>query len=77
MPAAAKMSFRLLSGRLALHLSLFNGGVMTIDPVCGKPVDEEKSMDRVDYQGRAFYFCSPECVEVFETDPAPYAKAAS
>jgi Cu+-exporting ATPase len=50
---------------------------MTTDPVCGKTVDDEKSMDRVDYQGRTFYFCSPECVERFETDPAPYAKAAS
>ncbi len=50
---------------------------MTTDPVCGRTVDAEKSMDRVDYQGRTFYFCSPECVEVFETDPAPYAKAAS
>lgn len=50
---------------------------MTTDPVCGKPVDEENSMNRVDYQGRTFYFCSPECVEVFETNPAPYAQAAS
>jgi YHS domain-containing protein len=32
-------------------------------------------MEKVDYQGRTFYFCSPECLEVF--DPAPYAKAAS
>ncbi len=34
-------------------------------------------MDRVDYEGQMYYFCSPECVEVFQTDPAPYVKAAS
>jgi P-type Cu+ transporter len=50
---------------------------MTTDPVCGKPADDETSMNKVDYQGQTYYFCSPECVEVFETNPAPYAKAAS
>ncbi len=50
---------------------------MTTDPVCGKPVEDEKSMNRVEYMGKTFYFCSPECEEVFETDPAPYAQAAS
>ncbi|HEY3927777.1 MAG TPA: YHS domain-containing protein, partial [Candidatus Koribacter sp.] len=50
---------------------------MTTDPVCGKPVDEQSSMNRVDYQERTFYFCSPECVEVFQTDPVPYVKAVS
>jgi YHS domain-containing protein len=50
---------------------------MTTDPVCGKLVDEQSSPDHVEYQGRTFYFCSPECVEVFETNPAPYAQAAS
>jgi YHS domain-containing protein len=28
-------------------------------------------MNRVDYQGRTFFFCSAECEEVFETEPAP------
>lgn len=50
---------------------------MTTDPVCGKPVDQENSMNRVEYQGQTYFFCSTECEEVFETDPAPYAKAAS
>ena len=50
---------------------------MTTDPVCGKKVEEENSMNHVDYQGRVFYFCSPECVEVFQTDPMPYVQAAS
>ena len=35
------------------------------------------SMNTVEYRGRKYYFCSPECEEVFETDPAPYAQAAS
>jgi YHS domain-containing protein len=43
---------------------------MTTDPICGKPVDQESSMNRVEYQERTYYFCSPECEEVFETDPA-------
>ena len=71
------MSFRLLSAGPRSHLFLFQGGFMTNDPVCGKPVDNETSMEKVDYQGRTFYFCSPECLEVFETNPAPYATAAS
>ncbi len=50
---------------------------MTTDPVCGKQVEEENAMHQVDFRGRTFYFCSAECEEVFETDPAPYAQAAS
>jgi P-type Cu+ transporter len=46
---------------------------MVTDPVCEMQVDEANSTIEADYNGKTFYFCSEECKEVFQTDPAPYA----
>lgn len=46
---------------------------MVTDPVCDMQVDENSSTIYADYNGKRYHFCSEECKEVFETDPAPYA----
>lgn len=45
-----------------------------IDPVCGMTVSEDKS-EKSRYEGETFYFCSPDCKNKFETQPADYAKS--
>lgn len=42
------------------------------DPVCGMEVEAAKAKTSV-YDGRTFYFCSNDCREKFEADPASYA----
>lgn len=42
---------------------------MVTDPVCGMQVDESKALDKVQYQGRDYYFCSPFCCKAFVADP--------
>ena len=41
----------------------------TICPVDGEPVD--KDVNYV-YEGKRYYFCSPECLELFMEDPELY-----
>ena len=34
---------------------------MAMDPVCHMQVDEKKAAATAEYQGQAYYFCSPRC----------------
>lgn len=47
------------------------------DPVCGMPVDPEKSGFSISYQDRQFFFCSASCELKFKTDPEHYIHANS
>lgn len=48
-----------------------------VDPVCGMEVTPETAAASVEYGAQTYYFCSPGCRTVFETDPEKYiAKAA-
>lgn len=47
------------------------------DPVCGMPVDPEKSGFSMSYQDRQFFFCSASCESKFKTDPEHYIHANS
>lgn len=49
---------------------------MSIDPVCGKPVDEATGLS-TKYQGREYYFHSEECLHRFESEPARYIEQAA
>ncbi len=40
-----------------------------LDPVCGMRVDPAGSLSS-EYGGDTYHFCSPRCLERFETDPA-------
>lgn len=46
--------------------------VFSIDPVCGKRVDEAKAAGKTGYAGVGYYFCSKECQRQFERMPGDY-----
>ncbi len=46
--------------------------IMMRDPVCGMMVDERKTNLKSEYEGRTFYFCSPNCKKTFDSDPRRY-----
>lgn len=43
------------------------------DPVCGMTIEEADAVGTSEYEGRTFYFCSNDCKEEFDGDPAAYA----
>jgi len=45
-----------------------------IDPVCGMSVNPDKA-EKATYQGETFYFCSMNCKDKFEAQPADYAES--
>ncbi|MDF2440201.1 MAG: P-type Cu+ transporter [Abditibacteriota bacterium] len=42
------------------------------DPVCGMEIDSESAAEHRDYAGRSYSFCSAECRQKFEADPAQF-----
>lgn len=49
---------------------------MTRDPVCDESVDERNAKDKgwiSEFEGQTHYFCSGDCKELFDQDPAQYA----
>ena len=42
---------------------------MASDPVCGMAVDERRAKTSSEYGGRAYFFCSSQCKETFDSDP--------
>jgi Cu+-exporting ATPase len=47
------------------------------DPVCGMTVDEKSTIDKSEFQGTTFYFCSPGCKKSFDKEPHKYAHGDS
>ncbi|HMF01447.1 MAG TPA: YHS domain-containing protein [Terriglobia bacterium] len=45
---------------------------MAIDPVCGMEVDERTTKEKAMYEGTAYYFCSKDCKDEFQTSPEDY-----
>lgn len=43
------------------------------DPVCGMQVDEQHAAGQSEYEGRTYYFCSPNCKTRFDESPEQYA----
>lgn len=43
------------------------------DPVCGMEIEREHAAAKTEYQGQAFYFCSPGCKTAFDKEPTRYA----
>ena len=43
------------------------------DPVCGMRIEKEDAVARVEYEGKAYYFCSEDCRTEFEASPEDYA----
>ena len=44
-----------------------------LDPVCGMHVTENTAMATANHDGEKFYFCSPECRDQFQHEPAKFA----
>ncbi|MDO9514714.1 MAG: heavy metal translocating P-type ATPase [Syntrophales bacterium] len=42
------------------------------DPVCGMSTGDEKAFTRYDHEGKAYYFCSNNCLAKFKNDPASF-----
>lgn len=47
------------------------------DPVCDMVVDVASAQHRSIFQGQTYYFCSAECRDTFEANPAHYAARAT
>ena len=43
-----------------------------VDPVCGKEVTPETAADKIEYGGQTYYFDSPGCRTIFESNPERY-----
>ena len=53
-----------------------NDAEIEIDPVCGATVDIDDAAEHdlgIEYQGREYLFCGPECRARFEHAPDRYA----
>ena len=46
--------------------------VISIDPVCGREVDEARAAGKTTYTGVVYYFCSKECQKLFAQAPGEY-----
>jgi len=45
---------------------------MAIDPVCGMEVDPVTAEYMSEYRDEIYYFCSPGCKIVFDSEPEEY-----
>lgn len=43
------------------------------DPVCGMKIEESDATATSEHGGHTYYFCSVDCKEEFDGDPASYA----
>jgi Cu+-exporting ATPase len=48
---------------------------VTTDPVCGMGLNPEDVGEKSEYGGRTYHFCSAECRNKFDEEPAKYAGA--
>ena len=46
---------------------------MDKDPVCGMTVSRGEESGSSEYQGKQYYFCSPDCQQRFDRDPQKFA----
>jgi YHS domain-containing protein len=46
--------------------------VISIDPVCGRQVNEARAEGKATYAGVVYHFCSKECHKLFDQAPGEY-----
>jgi YHS domain-containing protein len=46
--------------------------IMERDPVCGMEIERERAAGQSEFEGKAYYFCSPGCRNQFEKAPERY-----
>ena len=49
---------------------------VTTDPVCEMELNVEDSKEKSEYLGQTFYFCSDQCRNKFDANPAEYVSRA-
>ncbi len=47
-----------------------------IDPVCGMELNKENTETQAEFQGKTYYFCSDNCRNRFDQNPASYVSAS-
>lgn len=47
---------------------------MVHDPVCGMEIKDISKAEKLDYNGKTYYFCSRLCKVQFEQEPEKYVK---
>ncbi|KYH24156.1 bifunctional enoyl-CoA hydratase/phosphate acetyltransferase [Halalkalicoccus paucihalophilus] len=47
---------------------------MPVDPVCGMEIPPDAVEPTTEYEGESFYFCSTDCLELFEGAPKKYVE---
>jgi Cu+-exporting ATPase len=47
---------------------------MKSDPVCGMQVEPDRAQSKADYHGQTYYFCSRDCKQKFDQNPAQFAR---
>jgi len=62
-------------GEKTVQAHQHNDTAKTIDPVCGMPVESEQGYGKMHDQ-QLYRFCSRNCLDKFETDPARYIQPA-
>lgn len=50
---------------------------MERDPVCGMLIDKKDAAGMAEYEGKTYYFHTPECNAAFEATPEKYVRAES
>jgi YHS domain-containing protein len=50
---------------------------MTIDPVCGRIIEERKPEFQTMFAGKKYFFCSEECRKEFEERPDEYVESVA
>ena len=50
---------------------------MTVDPVCGMQLDEKNAAGSSEHFAREYYFCSLQCKQKFDQDPAQFTQKAA
>lgn len=44
------------------------------DPVCGMEIKDISKEEKLDYNGKTYYFCSALCMVQFQNNPEKYIK---
>jgi YHS domain-containing protein len=76
-PAAAKASMTGMAGKKSAPGGHAAATAMVKDLVCGivvDPKDPAVAARKVDYKGKAYFFCSDDCKAKFQANPAAYVK---
>jgi YHS domain-containing protein len=64
-----------LVNAVSVRTAFKKGAIMAaIDPVCTMKVGEGHAAATVEYAGELYFFCSLQCQQEFEEDPAYYVR---